>query len=386
MKTTVTVHWTPPASPRVLNTSAMFDVPPGEKLALTWHVDLPVEARPWQVGLITGPSGAGKTQIARALWPGQLTGHHEWPAGVPLVDAFPPQLGIRAIAAALTAAGLNSIPAWLRPHETLSGGEQFRADMAYTLATAEPGDTAVVDEFTSYVDRQVAQVASHAVQKTIRRTPGAKFVAVTCHADVTDWLQPDWTYDVAAGRFAWRSVQPHPPVRVQITPVTPAVWPRFARHHYLTAKLHPMARCFGGWVSGELIAFTSYLHFGHPTARDIKLGHRLVVLPDYQGLGIGGALDDWLGEWLHGQGYRYRNVLSHPALIAYYERSPRWRETRLRPARLTTAAAGDIRTRNTKFEAGRESHIARQTEVRRLATRAFEYVPQTPPRRPRRAL
>jgi ABC-type ATPase with predicted acetyltransferase domain len=66
-------------------------------------------------------------------------------------------------------------------------------------ALSEDTDMVVIDEFTSVVDRQVAQVASHTVQKAVRRTPGRQFVAVTCHYDVTDWLQPDWVYDVAAG-------------------------------------------------------------------------------------------------------------------------------------------------------------------------------------------
>ncbi len=195
MKADITVSSPVARSARVLQISGMFDVPVEEKTSLTWHADLPVEERDWNIGLITGPSGSGKSTLARHLWPEQLAAAHEWPADRALVDAFPDGMGIRDITGMLSAAGLSSPPAWLRPYRTLSNGEAFRADIARSLA--ELDGLVVVDEFSSVVDRQVAQVASHAVQKTVRRA-GRQLVAVTCHYDVEPWLQPDWTYDVAA--------------------------------------------------------------------------------------------------------------------------------------------------------------------------------------------
>ncbi len=52
----------------------------------------------------------------------------------------------------------------------------------------------VFDEFTSVVDREVAKVGSYAVSKAVRRQPGKQFIAVTCHYDVVDWLEPDWVF------------------------------------------------------------------------------------------------------------------------------------------------------------------------------------------------
>ena len=46
----------------------------------------------------------------------------------------------------------------------------------------------VFDEFTSVVDREVAKIASFAISKAIRREKDKKFIAVTCHYDVVDWL------------------------------------------------------------------------------------------------------------------------------------------------------------------------------------------------------
>src|SRR4029077_5021989 len=64
----------------------------------------------------------------------------------------------------------------------------------------------VMDEFTSVVDRTVAQIGSAALAKTVRQR-GQKFIAVTCHEDVEDWLQPDWVYRPAPNFFAWGGFQ-----------------------------------------------------------------------------------------------------------------------------------------------------------------------------------
>ena len=59
---------------------------------------------------------------------------------------------------------------WLRPFHVLSNGEQFRATIARALAESAKGrELVVIDEFTSVVDRTVAQIGSAAIAKTIRR-------------------------------------------------------------------------------------------------------------------------------------------------------------------------------------------------------------------------
>lgn len=70
----------------------------------------------------------------------------------------------------------------------LSNGEKFRVEMAWLLL--EGGEQIIADEFTSVVDLQVAQIRSHAAQRFVRRH-ARRFVAVTCHYDVVEWLQPD---------------------------------------------------------------------------------------------------------------------------------------------------------------------------------------------------
>lgn len=358
MRETITLTADVPKSARVVQVSSAFDVPINEKQTLTWDHTLPIEDKPWQVGLIVGPSGAGKSVLARRLWGDAVRESHDWPDDKALVDGFPKR-PVADITGALTAVGFGTIPAWLRPYRTLSNGERFRADMARSLVEHTDGPI-VIDEFTSVVDRQVAKVASHAVQKTIRRR-GDQFVAVTCHYDVEDWLQPDWTYDVAAQVFTWRLVQPHPPLNVEIYRCDRALWRLFARHHYLSGSLHTAAKCFAAYVDDRPVAFTSYRHFPHHSVNDIKMGHRLVVLPDWQGLGIAARLEDWLGERLASEGFRYRNVVGHPDMIRLYARSPRWRESGVKRHKLGyTAKAVDRRS---------------VSSSRQFSVRSFEYVP-----------
>jgi ABC-type glutathione transport system ATPase component len=188
--------------------AGMFDLPIEEKTQLEITANLPIENKRWNIGLIVGPSGSGKSSIAQHCWPTQTTTNHQWSTDRSILDDFPTEMSIKDIVGMLTSVGLGSPPAWIRPHRTLSGGEAFRANMARSLAEAN-NNIVVVDEFTSVVDRQVAKVASHAVQKTVRRN-SMQLVAVSCHYDIIEWLQPDWTYDVATSEFSWGSVQPNP--------------------------------------------------------------------------------------------------------------------------------------------------------------------------------
>ena len=354
-------------SARTMQVSSMFDVAPHERSSSEWHVSLPLHEREWSVGLIVGPSGAGKTSVARALFGSEVVGDQDWPEDRSILDAFPDGASIRDITGLLTAVGFGSAPAWFRPYRGLSTGEQFRVSIARALA--ENAGRVVIDEFTSTVDRQVAKVASHAVQKGVRRAK-RQLVAVTCHYDVVDWLQPDWVYQPHTGDFAWRFLQRHPPLELKIYPVTAALWKSFSRHHYLSAEINTSAVCFGGWIDDELVAFNCYLHLPHYLVKNVKLGHRLVVLPDYQGLGIGGRFDDWLGQRLYGQGFRYHKVISHPALIAYFSNSPRWRMFR---------AAGKAYPLHSRSSVKKHpSLVARHAHTRNLQTVAFEYVPPKP--------
>ncbi len=333
-------------SPRVQQVRGMFDLTENETSALSWDVCLPLDAKPWHIGLIVGPSGCGKTTIARHLF-GE-------PAGLPdvgvgsVLDAFPGAMPIAEIVALLSAVGFASPPAWLRPFRVLSTGQQFRVSLALLLAHTPSGQRIVCDEYTSVVDRTVAQIGSAALAKLVRRR-GQQFVAVTCHEDVEAWLQPDWVFRPAENTFARRRLRRRPIVDLDIVRVQASAWPMFAPHHYLSHALAKSAVCFLASWREQPVAFSAWLPFvgaGPKTRRE----HRTVTLPDYQGIGIGNALSDFVASLWLGLGYRAISTTTHPAMIRARLRSPNWRMTR-KPS-FAVAHQGRLRHATTRLTAG----------------------------------
>lgn len=140
----------------------------------------------WNIGVIVGGSGTGKSTIAKEIFGEQYISDFRYSAASVVDDM--PDVGMDKIERAFYAVGFGSVPCWLKPYSVLSNGEKMRVDLARAMLER---DFFVFDEFTSVVDRQVAQTASLAIAKAVRKA-GKKFVAVACHFDILPWLQPDW--------------------------------------------------------------------------------------------------------------------------------------------------------------------------------------------------
>jgi alpha-D-ribose 1-methylphosphonate 5-triphosphate synthase subunit PhnL len=321
---------------RVEQTAGIFDLQLQKSSEARFAVEVPGADEDWTIGSIVGPSGSGKSTIARKAFGEALYAPGEnWPSDKAVVDAFPNDLSIKQVTGMLSSVGFSSPPAWLRPYHVLSNGEKFRCDLARALLTG--GSLVAVDEFTSVVDRTVAQVGSAAVAKAIRAGRASvgggqkKFVAVTCHYDVVEWLQPDWVVDMATQSLARGALCPRPPIKLEIFRCHSSAWRLFARHHYLTAALNPSAVCFMASVAGQPVAFDAWLpFFGRLSHGKARRGHRTVCLPDYQGVGIGGALFTHSASLWKALGYRAFSCTAHPAEIAARARRPDlWRCTSL---------------------------------------------------------
>lgn len=326
MKVQLQLRTTVENTPRVVQMTSIFDVPERKLATVDFDFEVPLEERDWQVGLIVGPSGAGKSSVARHLFGDDLVPEsgYPWHPTRSIVDGFDPALGIRDVTEALSSVGFSSPPSWVKPYAVLSNGEKFRANMARALL--DPRPLVVVDEFTSVVDRTVARVGSHALAKAVRRKPGKGFVAVTCHYDVLDWLQPDWVLEPHVGGFNWRSVQRRPPIELEYVRVHHTAWRWFAPHHYLSGDLNKSAKCFAATWNGTPVAFAALLPMPHPIVKKAWRISRVVVLPDYQGLGIAAHhFSPWLGRLCKTLGLRMFSHPAHPALIRTRAASPDWR-------------------------------------------------------------
>ncbi len=237
------------------------------------------------------------------------------------MDGFPRSLGIKEITGLLCSVGFSSPPSWLKPFAALSTGEQFRVNVARTLA--ESPDLAVIDEFTSVVDRDVAQIASAAVQMAVRKR-GQRLVAVTCHYDVAPWLEPDWIYYPQTGEYiAGRSLR-RAPIQLEIARVHRKAWELFKQHHYWSSSLHKASKCFLGTVRGRPAVFTAVLSFPHP-ARPAWREHRTVCLPDFQGVGLGVSMGEYIASLFRATGKPYQSTTTHPGLLRHRLRSTLWR-------------------------------------------------------------
>jgi len=319
MKITVRNTCQDHSSYRAARVKSLFNVESGADFSL--DADIPIDDHGWQIGVVVGPSGSGKTSIGRQL--GELYAP-AWPADAPIIDAIAPGGDVNAAFGALSAVGLGSVPAWLRPFHVLSNGEQFRANLARLVCDA-PG-FAVVDEFSSVVDRQIARIGAGAFAKAWRRGRG-QVVLLSCHYDILDWLQPDWVFDTGSGTFERGSLRRRPPLEMHIHQTDWRRWPSFEAHHYLKLPKMIAATNYVATIDDQLVAHVAVsTRPGLVEARAC----RLVVMPEWQGAGVGlRFLNAVCQAWLEGQN-RYQRPLrtlfhtSHPGLAAALRRDRNW--------------------------------------------------------------
>ena len=289
----ITLNLHTPIQPtfRVLQVAGLFDVPLMERLSHTLTAEVPDLDEDWTIGAIVGSSGSGKTTLARAAYGDAFYEPPPWPEGRAIIDCLG-DAPLKDLARVLTAVGLGSVPTWLKPYHVLSTGERFRADVAWAVLvvqsskfkvqgcnsdptlnleprTLNSSRLLVLDEFTSALDRTVACTASAAIAKLLRSsTPQSaiptpqfpRLVVLTCHRDILPWLQPDWVLDLAGdettgGPRLTRGRLRRPNLRLAVRRVKQALWPRFARHHYLSGGLATAATCYAAFWHAQPVAF-----------------------------------------------------------------------------------------------------------------------------------
>lgn len=101
----------------------------------------------------------------------------------------------------------------------------------------------------------------------------------------------------------------------------------FKDHHYLNGNVNKAARCYIGVWDDNIVSFFASITLPSGTLKNAWRGHRNVVLPDYQGMGIGVRFSCAVAQHHIDQGYRYFSRTAHPRLGAFWESSPLWKPT-----------------------------------------------------------
>lgn len=279
----------------------------------------------WNVGLVLGGSGSGKTTILKSL--GNLT-ECLFRKDKALISNFD-WLSPKEASHLLSSVGLGSVPTWLRPYEVLSNGEKYRAELAYKISTGKDGDIILIDEYTSVVDRDVAKAMSVSLQKYIRRM-NKKIILASCHYDIIDWIMPDWICSPQKGgaieRGDWLR-QGRPEIKLQAYRTTAHTWDIFKKHHYLSqARNSSFAHIVFTW-NEKPVAIIIYKNYPSGTLINAFSISRIVVLPDYQGMGMGSKICEFLGGIIKNNDGRTFIKTINPALGEYFNSSEKWRST-----------------------------------------------------------
>lgn len=328
---------------RAARVKSLFNAESGCNFDLTIdNVDLSGE---WNIGVIVGASGTGKTSIGKTIFGENKIADLScgWSYDKPIIDDIAPNGDFNTVTGLLASVGLGDVPAWLRPFRVLSNGEQFRAGLARLLC--EKPSEIVIDEFTSVIDRQIAKIGAQAFQKAWRReNPCGKVVLLTPHYDILDWVSPDWVIDTSNKTFERGYLRRRPQIELEIRKVNGSYWRYFKPHYYLDLPMPIAAEYFIGTVNGELachLAVSPWFHLKGYRAT------RLVTMPEWQGAGVGTRFLNAIAQY-HADGHGRKNKklptyfhTSHPQLCAALRRSDKW-------AQCSAKLYGDNKTRSNK--------------------------------------
>jgi ABC-type lipoprotein export system ATPase subunit/GNAT superfamily N-acetyltransferase len=270
-----------------------FDIQNKDESNVIVEANLENLPKQWNIGVVYGGSGTGKTTILKNYFKKEMDKSY-FDNSKSLISNFD-WLEPKDATFLLSAMGLSSVPTWLRPFNTLSNGEQYRANLAYIVGSAKENEVILIDEYTSVVDRDVAKAMSNALQKYIRRT-NKKIVLASCHFDIMEWLQPDWIYSPSKGRLEIAPSLRQPQIELQIVRCRYETWKLFKQHHYLTEDLNKAATNYLVLWNEQPIAFIGVLPFPGVGDEKTRRISRIVVLPDFQGLGLGKSILNYISS------------------------------------------------------------------------------------------
>jgi len=142
-----------------------------------------------------------------------------------------------------------------------------------------------------------------------------------------------WEYHKGKSKYLSTKLT-KPKINVDIIPGDRRLWDVFKKHHYLSEDLPLSTRCFFAVWDDNIIGFSATISLPGKIPPlyegDIRKKWRecrTVIIPDFQGLGIGTRFSDAIADLHIEQGYRYFSKTSHMRMGLYRESSPIWKAT-----------------------------------------------------------
>ena len=149
------------------------------------------------------------------------------------------------------------------------------------------------------------------------------------------------------------------------------MWGIFGKHHYLSADFNKAAEMFLIYWGDTLVAMNSVLPMPCGTSKYSYRSHRLVVLPDFQGLGIGTKINEFFGKYYVDKGLKYFMRTTHVRLKRNMEGDALWK---------ATASNGKLRK-----NVNDNNHSTIKYDDKRIAA-SFEYVGEDYATKPHKVL
>lgn len=325
---------------------------------------------PYHIGLILGASGSGKTTLAKAIF-GNDCFDVAFDASRPVIEQFPEKWTYDECAAALAGIGLTAAPCWIRPMATLSNGQKARAEAAL-LMSQQAKSTICIDEWTSVVDRTVAKVMCHCLQKYARKSR-QRVVVLSCHYDVVDWLNPDWVIDCNKQDYLDRRSMVGTHKRSDqlcftIREVERESWKYFSKYHYLSktlpgGKIYNFGlfhgnnqigfQCFAAYIIGDMQTYFS---------------NRTVIHPDYAGLGLGIILINETSKIMVKRGFKVKAKFSSTPIYRSMVKNELWKCTKINKP-IKKQFVGKVKNKSEK------ESLIRSAKIRsKVTTYHFDFV------------
>ena len=263
---------------------SIFDITQDKVIYEKEHKLFYDEMQDWSIGVIYGNSGSGKTLLGKEIAKREnipIIEFLEWDNSKNIIENFSSD-NLDLILEYLSNVGLNTQPSYLKSYSVLSNGEKMRVNIARALFE---NDYLILDEFSSVVDRDIVKIICKCINKLVMKY-NKKLICISCHKDYFDYLQPQWTYNVDTQEFKKDLLWQRITNKYYIIQGSKDDWQLFRHYHYLSHKLPSCTDIFLLLDSKEnKIGFIAFKTLPHK--KSIKQVARLVILPDYQGIGLG---------------------------------------------------------------------------------------------------